>query len=60
MTGYCAEKGLEGEKPARRPVRSVVSQPVQEVPVALLRTAVKMKGSGGVCEDSTSLVIDWL
>lgn len=39
-------------------MRSVVSLSVQEMLVALLRMAVKMKGCGQVCEDSKSLVID--
>lgn len=40
--GYHAEKGLR-EKHVRSPVRSVWSQPKQEVLVALLTVAVQMK-----------------
>lgn len=53
MTGYCVQKGLEGGKPERRPMRSVVSQSKQEMLAASLRMVVGMKGSGRVCEDST-------
>lgn len=60
MTGYCAEKGLEGEKHTRRPARSVVSESRQEMLVALLGMAMEMRGSGRVLKTQQVLVINWM
>lgn len=58
MTGYCAEKGLEGEKFTRRPERRVVSESRQEMLVALLRMAMEMKGGAGCVKTQQVLVIN--